>query len=165
MQPHSHNGWNEMYRVVAQQLNIAPSGERSIRVRVNEVAWDEFCYCFRQQNEQVSIEAKRWYRALDRDGNFHATATPDVRTIHQPLTGAESAYFPEFFEKLASENEHLLLEEYPGMVLDGAEFTVELFRGNELVRKFEWTSQTKTRGPMAQLEKLVYSSRHYFPDK
>jgi hypothetical protein len=113
------------------------------------------------------LTACRWYRARDyKKWQSDAAFVPAVRFTEKQLSTAEAGYFPEFFRQLETGNVHLMPQEEPGMLPDGAGYTVELFRGSELVRKFECTSgRMRTRGAMKQLETVTDSSRNYFPNE
>lgn len=162
-----HGSWNEIVdRVQPHLVLLPPGGEIAMRVVVDESVWDRFCYCFSLENGQLTLSALRWYRAHDRERwRSGAGIVPDIRRIEKQLTAQEADYFPAFFDQLATENVHLLLEESPGWTLDGSETVIELFRNSQLVRKFDWPAGMQSRGPMKQLEKLIDRSRTYFPNE
>lgn len=166
--PHIFHGeWNELVTIVHTRMcDHSVEGECAIRIKVVESVWDSFCYCFVLRNAVLGFTGTRWYRVSDFNKWKQQTGlVPEMLTLSKTLDAEEANYFPAFFDSLATENVHMMLEETPGFTLDGSDTVVELFRDSQLVRKFEWDAQLRTRGPMQQLEKLMERSRTYFPNR
>jgi hypothetical protein len=168
--------FSDIGALVKEAFETAPfPGDFGFRFIEDIALWDYYETLVFISEDKLHAQVCRWRKQEDYGQylndpverfRLNGIFTPTLVREETILSEEEKEYFSGFLKKLLVESEAQILEPRGGgMMLDGANYVLQLFNEGKIQRLFRWDATIKTRGLMKQLMKLTEHIPKQFSQK